>query len=220
MTETQKRSTTTRPTKRQTVRAPYNHNITKRQKGNVIAVVILLVAGTLSLSTIWYLKAENTQLRGELRMAEAMANKKTEQVIVYRDVPAPVAVASDDTSTANPASKAKAKTKTKAAKPKTKRVKKSTGATKRIYFYCACSKCCGKSTGITSSGRHVKEGRTCATSDYKPGTVLDIDGVGRRVVEDRGCPAGSIDVYVDSHARANKLGTFNSRVRVVGHVDL
>lgn len=87
--------------------------------------------------------------------------------------------------------------------------------TMNISWYCACVKCCGKSNGITSSGRHVKEGVTMA-STLPPGTWVYIDTVGWRRDDDNGVGDGHIDVYVDSHERALQLGRRHLRVYIAG----
>lgn len=78
---------------------------------------------------------------------------------------------------------------------------------KYITGYDACYSCCGKSSddpnyGVTASMSHVKMGRTCAVNGLSFGTVLYIEGIGLRVVEDRGgMQNGNIDVYCDTHAQ-------------------
>ena len=75
----------------------------------------------------------------------------------------------------------------------------------RFYVtgYDICVKCCGKTDGITASGTQAKLGRTCAAGPELPfGTVLYIDGIGERVVEDRGTGVteGCLDVLCEDHA--------------------
>lgn len=56
-----------------------------------------------------------------------------------------------------------------------------------ITGYDICKKCCGKTDGITASGARASVGRTIAAPKNIPfGTVLYIEGIGERVVEDRG----------------------------------
>ena len=78
----------------------------------------------------------------------------------------------------------------------------------KITFYCSCSKCCGKSNGITASGTKVKEGRTVAVSrsKIKLGSKLFIEGFGNFIAEDTGVSGNKIDVFVNSHAKAYQLG--------------
>lgn len=71
----------------------------------------------------------------------------------------------------------------------------------KITGYDTCAKCCGKSDGITASGTQATVGRTCAAPKGIPfGTVLYIDGIGERIVEDRGGFAENvIDVLCENH---------------------
>ena len=75
--------------------------------------------------------------------------------------------------------------------------------------YCACSKCCGKSDGITATGVKATAGRTIAadTSILPFGTEVYIDGH-KYTVEDKGgaIKGNSIDIYFDSHAEAVEYG--------------
>lgn len=78
-----------------------------------------------------------------------------------------------------------------------------------ITYYCPCTKCCGKyANGITASGAKATAGRTIAAcSKYKFGTKMKIFG-NVYTVEDRGgaIKGNKIDIYVDSHEEALKLG--------------
>ena len=74
--------------------------------------------------------------------------------------------------------------------------------------YCPCSRCCGKSDGITASGAKAVSGHTIAApSTYAFGTEIEIDGV-VYVVEDRGgaIKGNRIDIFFDSHQAANTYG--------------
>ena len=80
-----------------------------------------------------------------------------------------------------------------------------------ITAYCACPICCGKwSDGITASGTSATAGRTiaCDRKRYQMGTVLLIEGVGRRVCEDTGAAivGAHVDEFVDTHEYALQLG--------------
>jgi len=78
-----------------------------------------------------------------------------------------------------------------------------------LTYYCPCSKCCGQwASGITASGTTAEAGRTIATSSkYAFGTKMNINGH-TYTVEDRGgaIKGNKIDIYVNSHAEALKLG--------------
>ena len=77
-----------------------------------------------------------------------------------------------------------------------------------ITGYDICRKCCGKTDGITASGAKASVGRTIAAPKSFPfGTVLYIEGIGERVVEDRG---GSVkkqrlDVLCSNHGECYAL---------------
>ncbi len=83
--------------------------------------------------------------------------------------------------------------------------------TYKLTAYCACSKCCGKSDGITASGTKATAGRTVAASGFSFGTELYING-NTYVVEDRGVPSGVIDIYFDSHSEAMNFGVKYAKV--------
>ncbi len=75
--------------------------------------------------------------------------------------------------------------------------------------YCGCSKCCGKSTGITASGTKATQGKTVAMpSFYKFGTKIEIQGMGTYIVEDRGgaIKGNRIDIFFSSHKQALNFG--------------
>lgn len=67
--------------------------------------------------------------------------------------------------------------------------------TYKVTAYCPCAKCCGKWAGYPlPNGKYPEEGRTVAAdlSILPRGTVIEIDGVGLRTVEDCG---GAIEGY-------------------------
>ena len=76
-----------------------------------------------------------------------------------------------------------------------------------IYAYCPCVKCCGKTNGITASGTVATEGRTIA-ANLPFGTKLYIDGIGERIVEDRGggIKGKTIDLFMSDHNSALQFG--------------
>lgn len=60
---------------------------------------------------------------------------------------------------------------------------------------------------ITASGAKVKEGRTCAALGLPFGTKVYIEGVGVRVVEDRGrLKPDQIDIFIEDKDRALSWG--------------
>lgn len=92
--------------------------------------------------------------------------------------------------------------------------------------YCACEKCCGtwaedRPDGIvyTASGAVAQEGVTIA-ADWDvlpPGTVVFIDGLGERVVQDRGgaIKGNTVDVYFEDHNEALIFGRQTVRLYIV-----
>lgn len=81
--------------------------------------------------------------------------------------------------------------------------------------YCACAKCCGKTTGITSSGAKASSWYTLAAGkSYPIGTVIyipyfkDKPNGGWFVVQDRGGAISNnkLDVYMGTHAQALQFG--------------
>ena len=88
-----------------------------------------------------------------------------------------------------------------------------------VTAYCSCVKCCGKDDGITASGTQATAGRTIAADINKLpiGTVVFIEGVGERVVEDTGgaIKGNKIDVYFDTHQEALNFGRRTLEVVVI-----
>lgn len=70
----------------------------------------------------------------------------------------------------------------------------------RVTGYDICVKCCGKTDGITASGTIATVGRTVGCNSLPFGTRLYIDGIGERIVEDRGGTKSNIlDVLCNNH---------------------
>lgn len=72
--------------------------------------------------------------------------------------------------------------------------------------------------GITASGEPVKAGITVACPPSMPfGTVLEIEGVGERVCQDRGgaITEGRLDVYFDELSDALEFGRRTLNVRII-----
>lgn len=87
-----------------------------------------------------------------------------------------------------------------------------------ITAYCPCVQCCGKSDGITASGEKAVEGITVAMDKSIPfGTKIYIDGVGERIVQDRGgaIKGNRIDLYFDSHQEALNFGRQTKQVTIL-----
>lgn len=78
----------------------------------------------------------------------------------------------------------------------------------KVTAYCSCAKCCGKTNGVTASGRMATANHTVAApSSFAFGTNVVINGQ-TYVVEDRGgaIQGNRIDVYMNSHAEALAWG--------------
>lgn len=83
-----------------------------------------------------------------------------------------------------------------------------------VTAYCACKKCCGKTTGKTASGKIAKANHTVAASkQFAFGTQLVIDGK-VYTVEDRGgaIKGNRIDVFFSSHKAALQFGRKKMKV--------
>ena len=96
--------------------------------------------------------------------------------------------------------------------------KQSNGESYVITAYCACIKCCGKTDGITASGVKAVEGVTVATDSSIPfGTKVYIDGVGERIVQDRGgaIKGNRIDLYFSDHQSALNFGRQTKQVTIL-----
>ena len=88
-----------------------------------------------------------------------------------------------------------------------------------ITGYDTCASCCGKSDGITASGARATVGRTVAMKGVPFGTQIYIEGIGYRVVEDRGVGAGKVDVLCGNHSECYAItGTY--KVYIVNFFDL
>ncbi len=84
--------------------------------------------------------------------------------------------------------------------------------------YCACYKCCGKTNGVTSSGKKASAWYTVAAgSAYPIGTVIYIPALSGKanggwfIVQDRGGAIGNnkLDIFVGSHSEALQFGRQN-----------
>lgn len=87
----------------------------------------------------------------------------------------------------------------------------------KVTAYCACMKCCGKTNGITASGKKATANHTIAApSTFKFGTKVVINGT-TYTVEDRGgaIQGNRIDVYMNSHSEALAWGVRYLQVDVL-----
>lgn len=89
----------------------------------------------------------------------------------------------------------------------------------KLTAYCACSKCCGKSDGITASGTKATAGRTVAVdrSVIPFGTELYINGESYIAEDTGGAVKGNvIDIFFNTHEEAQSFGTKYAKVFEVG----
>lgn len=97
-------------------------------------------------------------------------------------------------------------------------VQQSNGESYVITAYCACVQCCGKTDGITASGVKAVEGVTVAMNKSIPfGTKIYIDGVGERIVQDRGgaIKGKRIDLFFNDHQSALNFGRQTKRITIL-----
>ena len=92
----------------------------------------------------------------------------------------------------------------------------------KVTAYCSCVKCCGKSDGVTASGRQAKAGYVAC--NWLPfGTHLKMNGK-IYVVMDRGAKSQfgdrtnkikHVDVWMPTHKSAKKFGVRYEKVEVL-----
>lgn len=76
----------------------------------------------------------------------------------------------------------------------------------RYYVTGYCKKCNNPSNSLaTASGRTATVGRTVAMKGLPFGTRVYIEGIGERIVEDRGVGAGKVDVFCVNCAAERKI---------------
>ena len=93
----------------------------------------------------------------------------------------------------------------------------------RYTHYCSCSRCCGKSDGITASGRRIYNGMPnpyYVACNWLPlGSVISVNGKNYTVVDRGGSGLsvkGRIDIYTPAgHAAALRGGTGNCKITIV-----
>ncbi len=87
----------------------------------------------------------------------------------------------------------------------------------KVTAYCPCARCCGKTNGITASGRKATANHTVAApSTFAFGTKIVMNGK-TYTVEDRGgaIQGNRIDLYVNTHAEALAWGVRYLNVEVL-----
>jgi 3D (Asp-Asp-Asp) domain-containing protein len=84
--------------------------------------------------------------------------------------------------------------------------------------YTAAADECGKSDGITASGKKVKENETIACpKNFAFGTKINIEGYGTYICQDRGgaIKGNKIDIYMETKAQAFAFGRRNLVAEIV-----
>jgi 3D (Asp-Asp-Asp) domain-containing protein len=71
------------------------------------------------------------------------------------------------------------------------------------------------------TGTRPEEGRTAASKYLPAGTILEIDGIGIRIVEDfcGGCSPDHLDIFIDGHDRASAFGRKHADAYIIGGYD-
>lgn len=90
--------------------------------------------------------------------------------------------------------------------------------TANLSAYTAAADECGKSDGITASGKKVTAKRTLACpKSYAFGTKVYIEGMGEYTCEDRGgaIKGNKFDIYVETKSEAFAFGRRNMNVTVI-----
>ena len=92
----------------------------------------------------------------------------------------------------------------------------------KLTAYCPCSRCCGKSDGITATGTLAEEGRTIAVDPRvipygATVTVYFADGASHSYTAEDcggGIKGNRLDVYFDDHQAALQFGVQSAMVYV------
>lgn len=185
-----------------------------------VALGVSLLGYTLILSTTASHTLERVKDQGaRLEAAIININKLEARLETLEAKPAPVQA---PVAPEAPAANVKPATAPKVKAPAQKAPAANAAPKSNIYtitFYCPCAKCCGKTDGITASGTKATAGRTIAApKSFAFGTQLHVIGLGSYVVEDRGgsIKGNRLDIYVDSHDEALRLGKQQREV-VIAH---
>ena len=87
---------------------------------------------------------------------------------------------------------------------------------KKITFYCPCATCNPGNPGRSALSKPLVVGQSSAMGrSYPLGSLIYIEGIGFRIVDDRGVPNSTVDVCVASHAEAYDLGIMYCNVYLV-----
>lgn len=79
-----------------------------------------------------------------------------------------------------------------------------------VTAYCACPLCCGKSDGITASGKHARANHTIAVDPavIPIGSEVYLEGLGTFIAEDVGgaIKGRKVDLFMNEHRQAILFG--------------
>lgn len=183
--------------------------VTKDSSNDTDGVSRILTKGKNGLKEITYrLKLKNDIEIERVTLSETIIENPTTQVVEINKAVVTTR-SSNERTIQNPA--------THSDNILAKRVKGKTPTVKTFNTsaYCSCEKCCGKTSGVTSSGATPTTWSTIATGKAYPiGTIIYIPALkdkpngGWFIVEDRGgsITNNKIDIYMGTHTQAIQYG--------------
>lgn len=183
--------------------------VTKDSSNDTDGVSRILTKGKNGLKEITYrLKLKNDIEIERVTLSETIIENPTTQVVEINKAVVTTR-SSNERTIQNPA--------THSDNILAKRVKGKTPTVKTFNTsaYCSCEKCCGKTSGVTSSGATPTTWYTIATGKAYPiGTIIYIPALkdkpngGWFIVEDRGgsITNNKIDIYMGTHTQAIQYG--------------
>lgn len=186
--------------------------VTKDSSNDTDGVSRILTKGKNGLKEITYrLKLKNDIEIERVTLSETIIENPTTQVVEINKAVV-TSRSSNERTIQNPA--------THSDNILAKRVKGKTPTVKTFNTsaYCSCEKCCGKTSGVTSSGATPTTWSTIATGKAYPiGTIIYIPALkdkpngGWFIVEDRGgsITNNKIDIYMGTHTQAIQYGRKN-----------
>jgi len=187
--------------------------ITKEATGEGTKQNRIIQNGKDGLKEVTYkVKYQNEVEIEKTEISSTIIEEPVNKIVEVRTVQVTSRSSGERTATTNPATTAS-----------TSLAKKVAGITPTVKTfntsaYCSCSKCCGKTNGITASGAKATAWYTVAAGKgYKIGTVIYIPALKNKpnggwfVVQDRGGAISNskLDVYLGSHSAALQYGRKN-----------
>lgn len=184
--------------------------ITKEATGEGTKQNRIIQNGKDGLKEVTYkVKYQNEVEIEKTEISSTIIEEPVNKIVEVRTIQVTSRSSGERTATTNPATTAS-----------TSLAKKVAGITPKVKTfntsaYCSCSKCCGKTNGITASGAKATAWYTVAAGrGYKIGTVIYIPALKNKpnggwfVVQDRGGAISNskLDVYLGSHSAALQYG--------------